>query len=82
MVDEGGDLPLQASRQEVMLEQDAVLHGLVPALDLALGLGMIGRAAQVQQHVARIGPATKTTLTRQQPEQLDLFEALDLKKPA
>jgi len=37
---------------------------------------------RIQQHVARIGPATKTTLTRQQPEQLDLFEALDLKKPA
>ena len=30
---------------------------------------------------ARIGPATKTTLTRQQPEQLDLFEALSLKTP-
>lgn len=37
---------------------------------------------RIQQHVARIGPATKTTLTRQQPEQLDLFDALDLKKPA
>lgn len=36
---------------------------------------------RIQQHVARIGPATKTTLTRQQPEQLDLFDALDLKKP-
>ena len=47
MVDEGGDLPFQVSRQEVMFEQDAVLHGLVPALDLALGLGMIGRAADM-----------------------------------
>ncbi len=37
---------------------------------------------RIQQHVARIGPATKTTLTRQQPEQLDLFEALSLKTPA
>lgn len=36
---------------------------------------------RIQQHVARIGPATKTTLTRQQPEQLDLFEALNLKTP-
>jgi hypothetical protein len=36
---------------------------------------------RIQQHVARIGPATKTTLTRQQPEQLDLFEALSLKTP-
>ena len=47
MVDEGGDLPFQVARQEVMFEQDAVLHGLVPALDLALGLGMIGRAADM-----------------------------------
>ncbi|MDU9005711.1 IS1634 family transposase [Sedimentitalea todarodis] len=37
---------------------------------------------RIQQHVARIGPATKTTLTRQQPEQLDLFEALSLKTPS
>ena len=36
---------------------------------------------RIQQHVARIGPTTKTTLTRQQPEQLDLFEALSLKTP-
>jgi hypothetical protein len=36
---------------------------------------------RIQQHVARIGPATKTTLTRQQPEQLDLFHALNLKTP-
>lgn len=36
---------------------------------------------RIQQHVARIGPATKTTLTRQQPEQLDLFDALNLKTP-
>lgn len=37
---------------------------------------------RIQQHVARIGPTTKTTLTRQHPEQLDLFEALSLKTPA
>lgn len=37
---------------------------------------------RIQQHVTRIGPTAKTTLTRQQPEQLDLFEALDLKTPA
>jgi hypothetical protein len=42
-------------------------------------LDLLGR---IQQHVARIGPATKTTLTRQQPEQLDLFDALRLQKPA
>ena len=37
---------------------------------------------RIHQHVARIGPATKTTLTRQQPEQLELFEALSLKTPS
>src|SRR6056297_2754597 len=37
---------------------------------------------RIQKHVARIGPATKTSLTRQQPEQLDLFEALSLKIPS
>ena len=47
MIDEGGNLPFQVARQEVMFEQDAVLHGLVLALDLALGLGMIGRAADM-----------------------------------
>ncbi|WP_237029048.1 IS1634 family transposase [Phaeobacter porticola] len=36
---------------------------------------------RIQQHVARIGPTIKTTLTRKQPEQLDLFTALDLKTP-
>ncbi len=36
---------------------------------------------RIQQHVARIGPATRTTLNRQQPKQLDLFDALDLKTP-
>ena len=31
----------------VVFEQDAVLQGLMPALDLALGLGVIGGAADV-----------------------------------
>ena len=35
---------------------------------------------RIQRHVARNGPATKTTLTRHQPEQHDIFEALSLKK--
>ena len=40
MLDEGSDLGLKIAGQEVVFEQDAVLQGLVPALDLALGLGM------------------------------------------
>ena len=47
VADEGRDLPLQLTRQMVVVEQDAVLERLVPALDLALGLRMTGRSAHV-----------------------------------
>ena len=40
---EGADLRFQVSRQVVVFEQDAVLQGLMPALDLALGLRMVDR---------------------------------------
>ena len=40
VIDEGIDLSLEIARQIVVLEQDAVLQRLVPALDLALSLGM------------------------------------------
>jgi len=46
-LDKRGDLSLQRTQQVVILEQDAVLHGLVPAFDLALGLRMRGRAADM-----------------------------------
>ena len=45
--DEGADLGFKVARQIVVFEQDAVLEGLVPTLDLALGHRMIGRAANV-----------------------------------
>lgn len=45
MLDEGGDLSLTIVRQVIVGEQDAVLQSLMPARDLALGLGMIQRAA-------------------------------------
>ena len=45
--DECLDLRLEVARQIVVLQQDAVLQGLMPSLDLALGLGMIGRATNV-----------------------------------
>ena len=41
VLNEGRDLRLKVARQEVVFEQDAVLERLVPALDLALGLGMV-----------------------------------------
>ena len=45
MIDEGFDLGFEIAGQEVVFQQDAVLEGLVPALDLALGLRVIRRAA-------------------------------------
>ncbi len=47
VIDEGADLRLQVAGQEVVLEQDPILHRLMPALDLALRHRMIGRAAHV-----------------------------------
>ena len=40
VLDEGLDLAFEIAGQEVVFEQDAVLEGLVPAFDLALGLRM------------------------------------------
>ena len=47
------DLSLQRARQIIILQQDAVLHGLMPAFDLALCLGMRGRAADMLDAVLR-----------------------------
>ena len=44
MSDEAADVGFEITRQIVVVEQDAVLEGLVPALDLALCLGMQRRA--------------------------------------
>ena len=44
---EGRDLRLQIARQVGVLQEDAVLQRLMPALDLALGLRMPGRTADV-----------------------------------
>ena len=48
MLDERLDLAFEITGQEVVFEQDAVLQGLVPALDLALGL----RVERGATHVA------------------------------
>ena len=47
VVDKGGDLGFEIAREEVVFQQDAVLEGLMPAFDFALGHRMIGRAAKV-----------------------------------
>ena len=43
VLDESIDLLSQVAGQVIFFQQDAVLQGLVPALDLALGLRMIRR---------------------------------------
>src|ERR1700680_2756430 len=53
--DEGADPGLESAGQVVVLQQDAVLQRLVPALDLALGHGVIGSAADVI-HVVAVEP--------------------------
>ena len=42
MLDEAFDLGFEVARQVVVLEQDAVLERLMPALNLALGLPRYG----------------------------------------
>ena len=47
VADEGGDGGLKLAFEEVVFEQDAVLQGLVPSFDFALGLGMHRCAANM-----------------------------------
>ena len=47
VLDEARDLGFEITGQIIVLEQNAVLEGLVPALDLALGLRMARGAANV-----------------------------------
>ena len=53
--DEGLDLGFEITGQIVVLEQNAVLQGLMPSLDLSLGLRMIGCATGVP-HVPLVEP--------------------------
>jgi len=48
VVDERPDLGFEIARQVVVLQEDPVLEGLMPALDLALGLRMVGGTADVR----------------------------------
>ena len=47
VLDEAPDVGFEIARQVVVFEQNAVLQGLMPALDLALGLGMMRHTANV-----------------------------------
>jgi len=45
VLDEATDLGFEVTRQVLVLKQDAVIERLMPALDLAPGLRVMGRAA-------------------------------------
>lgn len=45
MIDEGFNLGFEIARQDLVLQQDPVLQGLMPSFDFALGLRMIWRTA-------------------------------------
>ena len=47
VVDEAIDVRFEIAWEVVVIQQDAVLQRLMPALDLALGLGMVGRPTHV-----------------------------------
>jgi hypothetical protein len=53
LLDKGLYLSLQRARQIVILQQDAVLHGLVPAFDLTPRLGMGRRTTDMLDAVPR-----------------------------
>ena len=47
VLDEAADVGFEIAWQVVVFEQDAVLQGLMPALDLTLGLRMMRRTANI-----------------------------------
>ena len=60
VIDEAIDVRFEVARQVVVLEQDAVLERLMPALDLALGLRVTGCAAHVV-HAGILEPLRQVT---------------------
>ena len=76
VVDEGGDGGLELAGQEVVLQQDAVLQGLVPALDLALGLRVVRGAADmgdalVREPVGEVAGDVGRAVVAEQPGPVD-----------
>ena len=72
VADEPADLALQVTGQEVVFQEDAVLQGLVPSLDLTLGLWMVWSTtnmihAFVIEPFGEFGGDVTGTIIRQQP---------------
>ena len=61
MIDEFRDAVFEIAGQVVVLQQDPVLEGLMPTLDLALCLGMIWRATDVP-YWSRTGRSSRMLL--------------------
>jgi hypothetical protein len=85
--DEALDLGLEVARQKVIFQQDAVLEGLVPALDLALGHRMIGRAAYVfdvagAEPFGQVARDIARTVVRQEPWSIGRLRLLPARWPA
>ena len=78
VVDERGDLRFEITRQEIVFQQDAVLEGLVPALDLAAGLRMARRVAIVRQ--AAIQAASLLTASRAETSSSGPFRRVRLRR--
>ena len=62
VLDECADLSLQVARQGVVFQQNSVLQGTMPTLDLTLALGMMGCAAEVL-HLLLTQPVSADSLT-------------------
>ena len=72
VADEPADLALEIAGEEVVFQQDAVLEGLVPSFDLALGVGMVRSTtdmihALVFQPFSQFGSDVTGAIVRQQP---------------
>ena len=56
ILDERADLAFKITGEGLVLQQNPVLHGLMPAFDLALGLRMEWRAALLKKLLAHCLP--------------------------
>lgn len=75
VVDEGADLTFQVAWQEVVFQQHAVLHCLVPALDFTLGLRVMWRTAHMIHAFAfeilgQIGGHVRRAIVAEEPRLL------------
>jgi hypothetical protein len=76
VLDERIDLDFEITWQIVIFQQYPVLQGLVPSLDLALGLRMVGSAsdmlhAPIIEPLGQVAGDVARPIVRQQPRLMD-----------